>query len=251
MATYLYCVLQPPRNEEVPSGLTGVGDAPVRSLSFGAASGLVAWVSTVDEGILRSTGRALAEQALKHNEVVSAAWRTGRTPAPARYGSRFLDDAACLADLERRSTELSAILERIADSVEMPVLLVPTTRRVASTGVATPASGEPAAGKRYLESVRQRTRERERHRASADAEAGRLAAAIAPLIRGEVRSVSSDGVMSIAYLVENGNVARFKDALSAFTAMPAFRLLEGEMRAPYSFATPGLDHIGHDSSSRP
>lgn len=251
MATYLYCVLPPPRNDEVPAGLVGVGDAPVRSLSFGAPAGMVAWVSTIDEPILRSTGRAVAEQALRHNEVVSAAITSGRTPAPARFGSRFPDDAACIADLDRRSAELFAILERIADSVEMPVLLVPTNRALASAALARPVSGEPAAGKRYLESVRQRTRDQEHQRASADAEAGSLASALAPYLRGEVRSFSSSGVMSVAYLVKNGDVSRFNDALAAFIPSSAFRVLKGEMRAPYSFATPRLDHTGHDSSSRP
>lgn len=251
MATYLYCVLPALGTEEVSSRLVGVGDAPVRSLGFGAEVGMVAWVSTIDEPILRSTGRALAEQALKHNEVVSAALRTGRTPAPVRYGSRFPDDAACIADLLRRSPELSAILGRIADSVEMPVLLVPTNRAPAPPMLATPVSGEPAAGKRYLESVRQRTREQERQRASADVVADCLASALAPYLRGEVRSFSSNGVMSVAYLVKNGDVSLFKDAVAAFIPTRAFRVLEGEMRAPYSFTTPRLDNTGHDSSSRP
>jgi len=251
MATYLYCVLASRRDEELPSGLTGLGDAPVRSLSFGTATEMVAWVSTVDEATLRSKGRALAEQVLRHNAVVNAAWRTGRTPAPARYGSRFGDDAACIADLDRRAADLSAMLERIADCVEMPVLLVPTNRAEAGSAIARPISGEPAAGKRYLEAVRQRTREQERQRASADVEAARLGSALTRYVRGEMRSMSSNGVMSVAYLVKNEDVSSYREVLAAFLPASAFRIVEGEMRAPYSFATSRLDHSGHDSGNRP
>jgi len=248
MPTHLYCVLAPARTEALPSGLTGIGGAPVRSLSFGASGAMEAWVSTVDDATVRATGDTLATHALIHNEVVNAALRTGRTPAPARYGSNFSDDVTCVADLDRRSAALAAILERIADSVEMAVLLVPTNR-VAKIEVARPSSSEHAAGRRYLDSVRHRTQEEQRRRASADAEAGQLGSVVGRYIRGEVRSIAPTGVMSVAHLVRNADVTAYRNAVATFVPGGAFRIVPGEARAPYSFADSRLDHTGHDSGS--
>lgn len=250
MATYLYCVLAPARTDAPPSGLTGIAGAPVRSLPFGASGEMEAWVSTVEEATLRVTGRSLATQALLHNEVVNTALHTGRTPAPARYGSNFSDDAACIADLDRRSAALATTLARIADSVEMAVLLVPTSGVIAIGAAARPAFGEPAAGRRYLESLRQRTREEQQRRASADAEATRLRSAVGPYVRGEVRSMRPTGVMSVAHLVRNTDVAAYRSSVAGLPTSGAFRIVMGEARAPYSFADSKLNHIGHDSGNR-
>lgn len=250
MATHLYCVLAPARTDALPSGLTGIGGAPVRSLSFGTSGEMEAWVSTIDDAALRATGAALAAQALLHNEVVNAALATGRTPAPARYGSNFADDATCIADLHRRSTVLATMLERIADSVEMAVLLVPTSGAAAIEAAARPVSSEPAAGRRYLESVRQRAHAEEQRRASAEAEARRLGSAVGRYIRAEVRSIAGTGVMSVAHLVRNADVTPYRNALAGFLAGGAFRIVMGEARAPYSFADSRLDRTGHDSGSQ-
>ena len=248
MATHLYCVLAPTGSEAPPAGLTGVGGAPVRFLSFGASSAMEAWVSTVDDETLRATGAALATQALLHNEVVNAALGTGRTPAPARYGSNFSDDAACIADLHRRSALLARILDQITDCVEMSVLLVPTSgaRKIEA---ARPASTEPAAGRRYLESVRRQTYEQQERRASANGEAGRLGSVVGRYIRGEVRTIAGTGVMSVAHLVRNADVTLYRNALADFVPDQAFRIVMGEPRAPYSFADSRLDRTGHDSGN--
>ena len=249
MATYLYCVLAPARSRALPSGLTGIAGASVRSLPFGSSGAMEAWVSTLDEATLRATGRALVTQALLHNEVVNAALRTGRTPAPARYGSNFSDDATCIADLDHRSAALEATLARIADSVEIAVLLVPTNGVTPIHAATRPSADEPAAGRRYLESVRHRTRQEQQRRASAEAEAERLGSAVGPYIRAEVRSLAPTGVMSVAHLVRNADVASYRSAVAGFVATGAYRIVVGETRAPYSFADSGLDHIGHDSGN--
>lgn len=248
MATHLYCVLAPARSEALPAGLTGVGGAPVRSLSFGASGGMEAWVSTVDDEMPRATGAALATEALVHNEVVNAALGTGRTPAPARYGSNFSDDAACITDLHRRSELLARILEQIADCVEMSVLLVPTrgTRKIEASR---PALTEPAAGRRYLESVRQRAYEQQERHALADAEAERLVAVVGRYVRCEVRSIAGTGVMSVAHLVRNADVTLYRNALADFVPDQRFRIVMGEPRAPYSFTDSRLDRTGHDSGN--
>lgn len=245
MSTYLYCVLAPPRSSALPTGLAGIGGSPVRSLvsSDGTLEG---WVSTVDDTALRATGRALAAQALLHNEVVNAGLRTGRTPAPARYGSHFPDDVACLADLARRAGELTGILEHVAGAIEMSVLIVP---RTAARSATRPLSSEPSAGRRYLESVRSRRAEEQTRRAAAEVEAERIRERVRPFVRDEVQSFTPSGVLSIAHLVGVGDSERYRRALSAIVPTDRFRLVLGESRAPYSFAARKVGSSGHDSSS--
>jgi gas vesicle protein GvpL/GvpF len=249
MPTYLYCVLAPTSLEALPSGLRGIGGAPVRSLPFGASGELEAWVSSIGDAVLRATGSEVATQALMHNEVVNAALRTGRTPAPTRYGSYFSDDTACIADLDRRSAVLATILGRIADAVEMAVLLVPTSGAMANEAISPPASNEPTAGRRYLESIRRRVHESQRRRAAAEAEAGRLGCTVGRYIRGEARSIAATGMMSLAHLVRNADLAPYRNALAGFVPGGAFRLVIGGPRAPYSFSDSGLDRSGHDSGN--
>ena len=247
MPTYLYCVLAPPSAEGVPAGLAGIAGSPVRALTAPGAL-LEAWIATVDEEALRVSGRALAAQALLHNEVVDAALATGRTPAPARYGSRFPDDAACMADLRRRAGELRAIIDRVAGAVEIPTLLVPHELRTKS--IEKPSSNDAAAGRRYLESIRARVAEDERRRSTAEHEASRLRASLGDLVRDEARSFTAAGVMSIAHLVSREAVDRYREAMASFAAGENFRVVRGEPRAPYSFASPSSPFpSGHDSGS--
>jgi len=248
MATYLYCVLAPPKTDALPSGLRGIAGAPVRSVVAPARGGIEAWVATIEDSVLRSTGRTLAEQALLHNEVVEAALATGRTPVPARFGSRFRNDAACTSHLEERHAELEAALARVAGAVEMAVLLVPNAERV-ETVADRPQRDEPAAGRRYLEAIRKRTRSAERRRAAADHLAERLASAVAPMIRGEARRSDSSGVMSVAHLVDVADLERYRRMVVQLSTDNDFRIVVAGPRAPYSFAVETAAVVGHDSSS--
>lgn len=248
MPTYLYCVLAPASVEGVPAGLRGIADSPVRALAVPGLAPLEAWVATIDEDALRVSGRELAAQALLHNQIVEAALATGRTPAPARYGSRFADDAACVADLTRRLVELRAVLDHVEGAVEMSTLLVPRTLRTKS--MARPSSNDAAAGRRYLESIRARVTDENRRRSMAEREASRLRASIGDLVRDEAWSFTPVGVMSIAHLVSRDAVDRYRQAIASFVPDASFRVVRGEPRAPYSFASaPGRTHSGHDSSS--
>ena len=248
MPTYLYCVLAPASADSVPAGLTGIAGAPIRALTAPALAPLEAWVATIGEDALRVSGSALAAQALRHNEIVNAALATGRTPAPARYGSRFPDDAACVADLTHRTGELRAILDRVAGMVEIPTLLVP--RELASPPLQKPSSALPAAGRRYLESIRARALDEGRRRSAADREAARIRAHVGDLVRDEARTLNGAGVMSIAHLVPAAAVDRHREAMAAFVPEENFRVVIGEPRAPYSFSSrPRSDRSGHDSSS--
>jgi hypothetical protein len=209
---------------------------------------MAAWVATIDDETLRVSGRALAAQALVHNEIVSVALATGRTPAPARYGSRFADDAACIANLMGRAVELRAILDHVAGTVEMPVLLVPHEARMATHEK--PKPSDPAAGRRYLESIRARVADEDRRRSAAEREAKRLSASIGDLVRDETRSFTPAGVMSIAHLVPVEANERYRQSVAMFVPSESFRIVMGEPRAPYSFTSvssgPGG---GHDSGS--
>jgi len=236
MPTYLYCVLAPASAEGLPSGLAGVASAPIRVVTVPGIVALEAWVATVDEDALRVRGRALAAQALLHNAVVDAALATGRTPVPARYGSRFPDDESCIADLARRAAELEATLDHVADAVEMPTLLVPRKRRTKS--MEKPSSHDATAGRRYLESIRARLADEQHRRSTAEREASRLRATVDELIRGEARNFTAAGVMSIAHLVSREAVARYREAVATFEPGEGLRVVRGEPRAPYSFASP-------------
>ena len=248
MSTYLYCVLAPASADAVPAGLSGIGGAPIRALTGAGLAPMEAWVASVDEDALRVSGRALAAQALLHNEIVDAAMATGRTPAPARYGSRFPDDDACVADLTRRAGELRAILDRVAGTVEIPTLLVPHELR--PTSIERPSSSDVDAGRRYLESIRARVADEDRRRSTAEGEASRLRASIGDLVRDEARSFTAAGVMSIAHLVSRGAVDRYRLAIATFVPRENFRVVRGEPRAPYSFASPhGGSPSGHDSGN--
>ena len=248
MPTYLYCVLARASAEAVPAGLTGIAGAPIRALTAPGLAPLEAWVATVGEDALRVSGSALATQAFVHNEIVNAALATGRTPAPARYGSRFPDDAACAADLTHRAGELRAILDHVAGAVEVPTLLVPHEPR--TSPIERPRSGDPAAGRRYLESVRMRVLDDDRRRLAADGEATRLRASVGDLVRDEARSFTAAGVMSISHLVSTGAVDRYRQAMSTFVPGENFRVVIGEPRAPYSFSSlPRGGFAGHDSGS--
>jgi hypothetical protein len=248
MPTYLYCVLAPASAERLPPELAGIASAPIRVVVVPGPVALEAWVATIDEDALRVTGPALAAQALLHNAVVDAALATGRTPVPARYGSRFPDDDACIADLARRAAELEATLEHVADAVEMATLLVPAKLRTKSSEK--PSSNDAAAGRRYLESVRMRVADDERRRLTAEREASRLRVAVDELIRDEARTFTAAGVISIAHLVSRDAIARYREAMATFEPGEGLRVVRGEPRAPYSFASRRVAiRGGHDSGS--
>jgi len=248
MVTYLYCVLTPPKADALPPGLRGIAGAPVRSVVAPAPSGIEAWVATIEDPVLRSSGRELAEQALLHNTVIEAALATGRTPLPARFGARFRDDAACVSRLEEHHIQLEEALRRIAGAVEMTVLLVPRAQRI-EEGADRPQRNEPAAGRRYLEAIRVRSQNAERRRAAADRLTERLASAAVPLVRGEARRSDSSGVVSVAHLVGLDDLGRYRRMVAELSTDNLFRIVVAGPRAPYSFAVENAAVAGHDSSS--
>lgn len=232
MVTYLYCILAPPNAEAFPSGLTGIGGTVVRTV---VGEDLEAWVATVDETSFRATGSALVRLAIVHNEVVEAALATGRTPLPARFGTRFADEDALKVDLRKQRLHLVDRLHRVAGAVEMSVLVVPRNRDERQMATR-PRRDEPAAGRRYLEAVRERTRNDEQRFAEANRVAQRVSKAVSEMTSEEVRSVSSN-VLSIAHLVRRDELDRYRLALSAVDGGEQFKIIVAGPRAPYSFVT--------------
>ena len=246
MATYLYCVLSASGLE--PPAISGVGGSDVRALSVNPAMALDAWVSTVSESAFRISGRELGAQALLHNAVVSAALESGSTPLPARFGSYFADDAACVSTLSAHGASLRETLQRLAGSVEMSVLIVPP-RAAAATAKPLPMRDQPAAGRQYLEILRERSRRRESVQKLLEEVITRIGAAVQDIVRDETRSRRTAGIISIAHLMPREDAERYREAIRRVTAPDGVRLIVGGPRAPYSFVNPGVLSSGHDSSS--
>lgn len=247
MATYLYCVLTPAT--EPPPGLAGVGGAPVRALALDDSRMLSAWVATVQETALRVRGRALGAQALLHDAVVSAALATGHTPLPSRFGSYFATDDACVASFTTRTSELERRLERLAGTVEMAVLLVPPRQTSRAEPPRPAVRDQPAAGRRYLEMLRQRERASEATQATIERTLDDIRHSVSGITREESRSRTVNGVVSLAHLVQREHAERYREAVRAVTPREGVRVVVAGPRAPYSFAGRSLLMAGHDSSS--
>jgi len=94
MPTYLYCLRTD--RAEPPDGLIGVDGAVVRAIHV---SGLMAWVSDVEEKVTPTVERVKA-----HDAVCGAALAAGETPLPIRFGQTFPDDAAMASGLAARES---------------------------------------------------------------------------------------------------------------------------------------------------
>src|SRR6187397_2640156 len=137
MSTHLYCVLPGETPASVPSGLTGVEGGSVRALPV---DHLVAWVSDVQRDIPVSIDGVRA-----HDAVVEAAFETGSTPVPARFGQRFANDDACAAALISRGPSVESLLASMQGFVEMTIIITPSTRHDPRTRAGDP--GDVRAGR--------------------------------------------------------------------------------------------------------
>ena len=114
MATYLYCICGD--GAEPPDGVAGIDGAAVRALD---AATLVAWVSTVADGMLAVT----VDRLKAHDRVCAAALLQGETPVPIRFGQSFADDAALVRGITDREATLRERLERVAGCVELRIVV--------------------------------------------------------------------------------------------------------------------------------
>lgn len=256
MATYLYLLLSPARSEAPPHDLAGVLDAPVRAFTATLGESVVeAWVSSIEDLPSPEADRAaIASLAMRHNAVVDAALATGRTPLPARFGQRFTDDDACIADIERRAASLLPALERVAGCVEMGVLLIERHATGADIEQRKPAVAtvkEPGAGRRYLEARREHLSREAQRRGDMQPTLAALHEATVSLVRGESVSFSTPGVWSVLHLVPRELVVVYREAIARVAGTLPLRVVHIGPRAPYGFTDPvrPVGREGHDSGS--
>ncbi len=196
--TYLYC-LTTPEAPDPPAATVGLDGGAVRRL---ASAGVDAWVGDVDARSVQAT----IERIRAHDSVVATALDTGSTPLPARFGQTYESDAACLAMLSSRHSQMSAGLARVAGMVEMTVIL-----RV---------DLDTSSGTAYLQSLARR------QRAARD-----VSAKLAGCIRQSAEKASRE-VLTLSHLVDRAAVPEYLDRLKGFEAKV---LGPG---APYSFGPP-------------
>ena len=246
MPTYLYCLVSAAADAASPPA-AGLDGAPVRRLDVG---GLAAWVSDVGAASVTPTVAA----ARAHDAVVRAAMER-ETPLPARFGQTFADDAALRAALAPREEPLVGALERVRGAVEMTVrvLLEDAPAAAPPEAAADAPHGAPSdapagrvggaaaeRGRAYLTRLRERRRAEEARQERADFLHDRVAAAVAGVVRGEVRApLGRDGrALSMSHLVPADAVDRYRDAVRALRqGDPPLRMLISGPWAPYSFAT--------------
>ena len=114
MSTYLYCVRSD--RPEVPIGLVGIDDAPVRWID---AASLVAWVSDTESASVAVT----VERVKAHDAVCSAALSVGETPLPVRFGQSFANDDGAREAIGARQVPLESRLARVSGCVELRVVI--------------------------------------------------------------------------------------------------------------------------------
>ncbi|AHG88476.1 Gas vesicle synthesis GvpLGvpF [Gemmatirosa kalamazoonensis] len=227
MTVLLYGLLAAPADAEPPRG--------VRALDTAAG---VAWVRTLAPA---ETPTPEEQQAALH-----AALQAGRTPLPARPGSRFDDDAALVAALARSADTWRSALERVRDRVEMMVF-VPTERRDSGLGTrdsglgncspTSPKSRVPSPesrGRAYLERLRAQLApapEAERWRTALRDAVGDLATDDAVVVHP-----SGQGIL-VSHLVPRDREADYRARVAAWrTAAGVARAVVVGPWPPFSFA---------------
>jgi hypothetical protein len=234
MAITLYCVLATPKRE-VPPGLVGIDDAPVRCLE---APALSAWVSDAPADHMADVARVRA-----HDRVVTAALDTGATPLPARFGQRFASAAALMETLERQTPRLLSDLSRLQGLVELSVIVASrdAAGELAEQRPERISVGERDAGHRYLAALR----EREIRAATAQRHLEDAADAVCVLVAGisvaQIADRQGNAVAySVAHLVPRTAVQEFRTAV-ARAQNSRYRIIVAGPRAPYSFASVAPD----------
>jgi len=233
MSTHLYCVLPSEVPSDVPPGLTGVEGESVRAL---AVNHLVAWVSDVHRDIPVSIDGVRA-----HDAVVEAAFETGSTPVPARFGQRFADDDACRAALVSRSASVELLLASMQGFVEMTIIITPSTRRmIRELEPVIPEMFEPAiegTGRRYLETLRSREAATGAVAHATDDLARQLADATRDVARRSLEHQTATPIplRTISHLVSRDDIGEFRRAVATVDRGREFQFLVIGPRAPYSF----------------
>lgn len=228
-------------------GLPGVGRGPVRALSAG---GLAALVSTVEartfgeEALKENLERLpwLEETARAHHAVVEAASR--RHPVvPLRLATIYIDDHGVCDVLERNATGFRDALDRIRGGRREWGVKAYLTPAPSDDISAAPEGAGPGAS--YLAQRRAaRDRSDAWRRAAMDAAedlhwhlaAGAVASRLHTPQDPRLTGRGGEMVLNAAYLVEDRDAERFRQAVAAWNDQHLQLELTGPW-APYSFAT--------------
>lgn len=245
-ARYLYAIV----GSHVGDRVAGTGLAG-RPLEVVGERDLAAVVSDVDldefgeEGLRANLERLdwLEEVARGHDAVVHQVAGLGGT-APMRLATICLDDQGVRRRVAERYDDLLEVLARVQGCDEWSIKLV--------TSAASPAQPEPAAaagtvgGAEYLRRKKVQTQARASRESDALAMADQVHDALSGLVRASRRLPAQDPrltghegtmVLNAAYLVAQGDQARFLEAVDRVTGR-----LEGVRTdcagpwPPYSFA---------------
>jgi hypothetical protein len=199
--------------------------------------GLVAWVSDVARQLPVSVDGVRA-----HDAVVEAALETGTTPVPARFGQRFASDDACREALRSRAASVESVLADVQGSVEMTLILTPSTRRmIRDLEPVLPEmfdSEEEGPGRRYLDSLRKKEAVTGAVKSAIDELAKALNKAAGALVRRAtvLEQVSPLPLRTISHLIARDDVADYMSAVASVEAGGDLRFLLIGPRAPYSFS---------------
>jgi hypothetical protein len=235
-------------DEEVLSGLEGVGDAPVRTL---AHRDLLAVVSTVDleefgEAALRQNLESLAwveQTARRNDEIVRRAAAITTALAPFRLVTIYRSDDAARDRIEELYDDLVLALDRIDRRSEWSVKVYSRMRSMPAAPVAAEAAGSGVA---YLE--RRRAEIRGRHEAAADQQAlaDQLFLELAPGTAATRRLAPQDQrlsgraetmVLNGTFLVDDDRSTEFFELVNALRSRyPSFDIEVNGPWPPYSFA---------------
>ena len=237
MTTHLYCILPGENSSVMPTDLSGVDGARVRTLPV---DGIVAWVSDVAREMPASI-----EGVRAHDGVVEAALDTGSTPVPARYGQRFPSDDACREALASRAATLETLVATVQGFVEMTLILTPSTRRMLrDLEPVLPElveGGTLGPGKAYLRVLRAREAATGTVRRALDSLSKRLIEATRSLVR-ETRTHDQSPRMllqTLSQLIARPRVEDYQRAVNTVESGREYRFLVIGPRAPYSFCSLG------------
>jgi hypothetical protein len=214
---HLYALVGP---QGVVPAVRGLDDADLEVLECGA---LRAVVSHHDQPPARDQ-----EHVLAHAAVTEAVARATPT-LPVRFDAPHRDASALRGEIEQRSTELAALLDRVGGCVEFVIRARP---RSPATPGQSDAQGGP--GQQYLQ---QRLAEEQAKHAAVTAARERLDAVVTGLetLARQTRPRVTGRGPEMAYLVEQEQAERFRAAAQQRAAADPDTVLGGPW-PPYTFA---------------
>ena len=232
MPTYLYCVRSD--RPEVPIGLVGIDDAPVRSID---AASLVAWVSDTESASIDVT----VERLKAHDAVCSAALSVGETPLPIRFGQSFANDDRAREAIGARRVPLESRLARVTGCVELRVVIrhigdpSPAAQRAADVVDETAVANE-GPGTAFLRRLARAGREDVARDVGCEEVRHAVRDAAKTLVVDQHPCESARGIAYFPVLVRRSDVGELRTVLGDRLSSQAIELSILGPFAPYSFA---------------